>query len=360
MKILFLAPYPPGESPSQRFRFEQYLEMLKEKNSITVQSFLSVGDWKIIYSDSTFQKIIAVIKGFLRRVAVLFTLGKYDFVFIHREATPFGPPVFEWLIANVFRKKIIYDFDDAIWLTDKTSEGAFEAMIRWRSKVASICKWAHKVSCGNEYLCDYARRFNNNVVLNPTTIDTNYHKPLPPSTTRQKDGIVIGWTGSHTTLKYLDDATPAIEAIEKKFTNVKFVVISNGTTSFNQITWKKETEITDLATIDIGIMPLPDDMWSKGKCGFKALQYMAMQIPAVVSPVGVNTTIVTNNVDGLICRTTAEWIEALEKLVTDAGLRTRLGVAGRKKVESNYSVASNTSNFLSLFDLSAINVNAIR
>jgi glycosyltransferase involved in cell wall biosynthesis len=360
MKILFLVPYPLGESPSQRFRFEQYFNaLLMAGHSYVVRSFLSSNGWKIIYSKGNAgKKISTIVGGGFRRIWVLFSIAAYDMVFVHREAAPVGPPVFEWIIAKVFRKKIIYDFDDAIWLTDNTSETAFEKMIRWRSKVGSICKWSFKVSCGNEYLCDYARQFNDNVVLNPTTIDTHYHKPQAKPDNHQ---IVIGWTGSHSTLKYLDEVVPALQKIPR----VVFLIISNSTISLpvpsaRNIAWKKETEITDLAQLDIGIMPLPDDEWSKGKCGFKALQYMAMEIPAVVSPVGVNTKIVTNGVDGFVCGTTAEWITALEKLVNDPALRKKLGAAGRKKVDRDYSVSSNTSNFLSLFDRSAMIVKANR
>jgi len=349
MKILFLAPYPIGESPSQRFRFEQYFEILSNAgHQFTISSFLSPEGWKIIYSKgNTLKKVKAVVQGFLGRLADLLKMKPYDIVFIHREAAPFGPPVFEWLISKVFKKKIIYDFDDAIWLTDKTDEGILTRILRWRRKVRSICRWSYKVSCGNDFLCDFARRFNNNVVLNPTTIDTNYHKPVMKS---RGGKLVIGWTGSHSTLKYLYEIAPVLYAVGKEFPDTEFVTISNGKSPFSQITWSKETEIEDLAKIDIGIMPLPDDIWSKGKCGFKALQYMAMEIPTIVSPVGVNTKIVTHNVDGLVCRTPQEWTDGLRKLITDQDLRRRLGVAGRKKVENNYSVAFNSSNFLRLFE----------
>lgn len=356
MKILFLVPYPYDRSPSQRFRFEQYLSLLEnEGHSFWIRSFLTLSGWRIIYSKgNAIQKMIAVTGGFLRRIGALLTVSSADLVFIHREVTPFGPPIFEWLIAKVFRKRIIYDFDDAIWLTDKTNEGAFTRMIRWRSKVASICKWSYKVSCGNEYLCDYARQFNNNVVLNPTTIDTTYHKPIPKP---RSNDIVVGWTGSHSTLKYLDEVKPALKILEERFPKMKFMVISNGQAS---VQWSRQTEIEDLAKFDIGIMPLPDDEWAKGKCGFKALQYMAMEIPAVVSPVGVNTRIVTHEVDGLVCSTTDQWVDAISKLINDPALRKKLGIAGRKKVENNYSATSNGSNFLSLFDRSAMIVNAIK
>jgi len=365
MKILFLIPYPVGESPSQRFRFEQYFDALAASgHTFRIHTFFSAAGWNVLYSKgNSLGKILAVAAGFLRRLRTLLSLGSFDIVFIHREAAPFGPPVFEFLITRVFGKKVIYDFDDAIWMTDKPSEGSFDRMIRWRSKVGTICRWSYKVSCGNEFLCNYASTFNANVVLNPTTIDTGYHKPMPKPAGQP---VVVGWTGSHSTLKYLDEIIPALEILDNKFPSITFLVIANSKASIpslrsvRNITWKKETEIQDLAKIDIGVMPLPNDEWSKGKCGFKALQYMAMEIPAIVSPVGVNSTIIDDDHNGMICTTTEQWVSALEKLVADAQLRKALGIEGRKKVIASYSVLSNTSNFLSMFERSAITAKAIR
>jgi glycosyltransferase involved in cell wall biosynthesis len=363
MKILFLVPYPPRCSPSQRFRFEQYFGILKNAgHTIDVQSFLTHRGWNAIYSNKHIQRFLAIFFGFVRRLLVLPKAASADIIFIHRELTPVGPPVFEWIIAKVLRKKIIYDFDDAIWTTDNTSEGTFAGMIRWRSKVASICRWSYKVSCGNDFLCDYARQFNSRVVLNPTTIDTGYHLPKEKKT---HSGVTIGWTGSHTTLKYLASLVPALERLEARFPEMQFVVIANSPAPFalksmRFIRWNEASEIDDLGSIDIGVMPLPDDSWAKGKCGFKALQYMSLKIPAVVSPVGVNTKIVTHGVDGLIARTTEEWEQLLGTLITDASLRKQLGEAGQRKVIEHYSVSSNSSNFLALFDLSAMITNPTR
>ncbi len=281
-------------------------------------------------------------------------LSYFDYVFIHREVAPVGPPVFEWLIAKVFRKKIIYDFDDAIWLTDKLKEGFIEKIIRWRSKVGTTCRWSYKVSCGNDYLCAYARKFNSNVVLNPTTIDTEgLHNP--PKERVLTDRITIGWTGSHSTLKYLTAIEPVLKMLEKKYPQVRVLILADRKPDLDLesllfLPWKKESETADLAKIDIGIMPLPDDEWAKGKCGFKALQYMALEIPAVVSPVGVNSQIITQGEDGFICSTPSEWITALEKLVSDYKLRETMGVNGRKKIVERFSVLSNKNNFINLFD----------
>lgn len=365
MKILFLVPYPLDRAPSQRFRFEQYFGALIDAgHSYRVQSFLSYDGWKVIYvKGHLIKKILAVAAGLFKRIVAVGDAAGYDFIFIHREAAPFGLPLFEWLIAKVLGKKIIYDFDDAIWLTDRQTESGVAGAIRWRSKVGSICRWSYKVSCGNEYLCAYARQFNHNVVLNPTTIDTAYHRPVQKESS---DNITIGWTGTHSTLTYLEDVVPALQYIENKFPEVVFRVISNRAPDLGALRsvrftpWERGTEIYDLADIDIGIMPLRDDDWAKGKCGFKALQYMAMEIPAVVSPTGVNSVIVQHGTDGLICNSAADWIEALERLIVDPDFRKKIGTAGRKKVEESYSVSSNTSNFLSLFELSAISTRPTR
>lgn len=356
MKILFIVPYPAGEAPSQRFRFEQYFGILSQKGyAYSVASFLTLADWQILYHKGNgVIKAVNFFIAFIKRFFLLFRMPAFDFVFIHREAAPVGPPVFEWIIAKVLRKKIIYDFDDAIWLTDKKNESGIEKLIRWRSKVKAICSWSYKVSCGNEYLCAYARQFNSNVVYNPTTIDTTgLHNPESVRN-REKQKITLGWTGSHSTLKYLKEVESALLSLEKKYPQTEVLIIANekpelALSSLKFLPWRKETESQDLAQMDIGIMPLPDDEWTKGKCGFKALQYMAMNVPAIVSPVGVNTRVVDHGVTGFHASTQDEWFRYLEELITSEPLRKKMGEAGRQKVIDQYSVLSNASTFLSLF-----------
>jgi len=302
MKILFLVPYPRGRAPSQRFRFEQYFNALSNLASFDVESFLDEPGWQAIYLPGNLKKIGAIARGFWRRLLLMRKVSGYDLVFIHREASPLGPPVFEWMIARVFGKPIVYDFDDAIWSTDRNSEGVIAMIFRWRRKVRYICRIANTVSCGNDYLADFARKYNPTVILNPTTIDTIHHRAR--SVPRQ-NGVTIGWTGTHTTLKYLDDLLPVIRAIEQKFPFVTFVVIANRDpglplTSYRFLHWSLSTEIDDLMLLDIGVMPLPDNEWSKGKCGFKALQFMSLGIPTVASPVGVNTIIVRDGINGYL------------------------------------------------------------
>lgn len=354
--ILFLVPYPHDEAPSQRFRFEQYFSRLSASGyTYRVQSFLSRKAWTTLYSKGRVPtKMLALLIGYLMRLWALCLAPFADYIFIHREATPVGPPVCEWIIAKVFRKKIIYDFDDAIWLTDKNNEGSLQRFIRFRSKVKLICKWSYKVSCGNDYLCRFSRQVNKNVVLNPTTIDTErLHNPDLLKKEIQHP-LTIGWTGSHSTIKYLKAIEDVLFALEQRYPALQTVIIADKKPDLKLnrlvfIPWNKNTEAEDLSRIDIGIMPLPDDEWTKGKCGFKALQYMAMEIPSVVSPVGVNTEIVEDGVNGFYASTQTEWISALEKLINHTELRRSAGKNGRTKVVNHYSVHSNSSLFLSLF-----------
>lgn len=351
--IIFLCPYPQGGAPSQRFRFEQYLGLLTENGfSYRIAGFLDEETNRILYQPGhALKKSLGVITGFLRRLILLPALYQADYVFIHREATPLGPPWLEWIIAKLLKKKIIYDFDDAIWLADTSGVNRFMVKLKWQQKVASICRWSYKVSCGNDYLCNFARQHHENVVLNPTTIDTaHYHHQLK---NQQDQPLTIGWTGSHSTMKYLKSIESVLQKLEEQY-RFRFVVISNRLPemklkSLHFIPWKEVTEVEDLLQLHIGLMPLPDDPWAKGKCGFKALQYLSLGIPALVSPVGVNTKIVKHGVNGYYCASEEDWYRYLSELLKDHELRTRLGLAGRKKMEKEYSVQANAVNFLSLF-----------
>ena len=179
MKVLFIIPYPWGETPSQRFRFEQYFDVLKREGYILrIASFLSPGVWKIFYKKGHFwSKSRGIVKGFFNRILLLLAVPQFDRVFIHREVTPVGPPIFEWIIAKIFRKKIIYDFDNAIWLPNTSKENKIVSKFKWHQKTGWICRWSHRVSCGNDFLANYAKRYNQKVVLNPTTI-VSYQKRI--------------------------------------------------------------------------------------------------------------------------------------------------------------------------------------
>jgi len=352
-KIVFLVPYPFAEAPSQRFRFEQYFCFL-ESNSVDykVFSFYSIELWRQLYSGGNqLSKLFGLMWAFLKRPWHVLKCFSADFVFLHRELLPVGPPILEWFLTKIMRKKVIYDFDDAIWLTDEPSRLTNRLRCFW--KVKYICRWAYKVSCGNEYLANYASKWNSQVIVNPTTIDTTYH--VPSFHEVSSDGVLrIGWTGSHSTLKYLNQVIPVFKKFEDR---IHLTVICNHNPEYDLkhflfVPWSKENEITALTKFDVGVMPLPDDLWANGKCGFKALQYMAIQKPVILSPVGVNKKIILEGLTGFFANNQNEWEKAIEKVLGLPKERLAImGESGRNYVLENYSVQSNQFNFLALFDL---------
>lgn len=352
-KILFIAPYPYDEAPSQRFRFEQYIVFLRENDFETeVVPFLDKKGWKALYKEGgVFKKFLAMKRAFLRRWALMFRIRKYDHIFIHREASMIGPPVFEWIIAKLLRRKFIYDFDDAIWLPNYSESNARFHRLKMYGKVRRIMKWADQVTAGNDFLAEFARQYNSNVQVIPTTVDTEdvHNQKGDP----ENDVPVIGWTGSHTTAAYLKNLLPVLDDLYQAKPFI-FRIVSNQEPGLDRpyvdyIKWSRENEIKVLCSFNIGVMPLEDSIWSKGKCGFKALQYMALEVPAVISPVGVNVQIVSDGVDGYLCQDNESWKKHLSDLITDPELRKKLGAKGRQTVEDRYSVKAYKQRYLELF-----------
>jgi glycosyltransferase involved in cell wall biosynthesis len=353
-KIAFVCPYPYGVAPGQRFRYELFFEAMDKHFDYKVFSFLDEKTNAILYKPGyIFQKVVGVARGFLKRSLDIFSIIGYDYVFVFRECSPLGPPIFEFILAKIFRKKLIYDFDDAIWLPNTTSENRISALLKWHTKAKSICKWSYKISCGNAYLASFAQQHSASVVIFPTIVDTDkQHKYLKQHS--NKKPIVIGWTGTHSTLKYLDAIVPVLQVLEKNH-DIEFLVIADKKPALpleklRFVKWKESSEIEDLMQIDIGVMPLADTEWEKGKCGFKAIQYMALGIPAVVSPVGVNSSIVEDNVNGFLCSTPDEWENRLSELIKNVSLREQMGSASRKKIIDHYSVSALKQTFFALFE----------
>jgi glycosyltransferase involved in cell wall biosynthesis len=352
--IFFLVPYPIRRAPSQRFRVELFEPALKEANiKYSISSFIDEQTWNILYGQgSAIKKAWGIFKGYLRRTKnVLWDTRKYTHVFIHREAAPLGPPIFEWIITKLWRKKVIYDFDDAIWIPSTSQENKIASLLKANWKVKYICKWVDTVVGGNSYLCNYARKYNKNVVCIPTVVDTdNGHNIIKEHRT---DSIVIGWTGSHSTLPFLETLLPVLQDLHKEH-SFTLLVIANKKPEYKFpslmfIPWKEDSETEDLLNADIGIMPLTTDAWSEGKCGFKLIQYLSLGIPAVASPVGVNSTIIDHGVNGYIANNTENWKQHLLTLMKDTEARKKMGIAGREKMVREYSVNSQKKAFLNLF-----------
>lgn len=354
--VAFLLPYPLHKAPSQRFRVEQFLPVLdKEQVPYRLFPFMSLHTWQVLYKGGSVpQKAIGIIKGYLKRwKTVLWDIRKFDVVFIHREAAPVGPPVFEWILTKCWRKKVIFDFDDAIWIPNTSAENKLAASVKAFWKVPKICSWASVVTGGNDYLCAFARaQATPSVIRIPTVVNTTTrYNRLHDHTAGHK--TVIGWTGSHSTLKYLDELMPVLQEMQEQ-SDFTFLVIADKKPDlplkdWQFLPWNENSEIEDLNKIDIGVMPLTADQWSEGKCGFKLIQYLALGVPAVASPVGVNTVIIEEGKNGFLSSTKEEWQASLTKLLADTALRTQMGMYGREKMIREYSIDSQTPAFLGLF-----------
>ena len=329
------------------------MDCLKEVNiDYSVSSFWDKKAWSVLYKKgAVLAKAFATFRGLLRRYILLFTAFRYDRIFIHRELYPVGPQIVEFILVRIYGKKIIYDFDDAIWLPNYAANNAKFAFVKSYGHVKKLCKYAYRLSVGNQFLANYGKQFNSNVTINPTTIDTqNLHNR---SKNQDSEEFIIGWTGTHSTLRYLAEMVPLFQRLEKEF-EYTLVVISDKDPkfplkSFEYVHWKKETEIDDLLRFNIGLMPLTMDKWANGKCGFKALQYMSLGVPAIVSPVGVNTEIVDHNVNGYICDSIEEWETTLRMILSDKQKIKEVAKNSRQKIIDNYSVLSNKNNFIQLF-----------
>lgn len=345
-RILFVAAHRPGRSPSQRFRFEQYFHLLAEAGFEYDYSWLiEERDDAVFYRPGNFmRKSNLFLRSWIKRFRDVLNAGRYDIIFIHREAFMTGSVMFEKMFRNS-GAKIIFDFDDAIWHFDISEANRRLGWLKRPSKTKDIIGLADAVIAGNAYLAGFASSFNENVTIIPTTIDTDYHRQQPDRNWNPEQ-VCIGWTGSLTTVKHFRMIEPVLQTIRESYGNkVRFKLIgdpayANESLGLRGTPWRLQTEVQDLSEIDIGIMPLPDDEWAKGKCGFKGLQYMAMEVPAVLSPVGVNTSIVEHGKSGYLADTTEEWISVLSHLIDNQEVRREIGREARQVIWDRYSVHS--------------------
>ncbi len=352
MRVLALMPALYNTSPSQRYRLEQWEPLLRERGvEITYEPFEDEELHALLYQPGLMRKKLqCVTRGLNRRMSLLRKVKDFDLVYILREAALLGPPVFENLIHQR-GVPIVFDFDDAIFVSYRSPSNGYLSYLKFASKTKTICRIASHVMVGNPYLADYARQVNDRVTVIPTTIDTEKYQPPPR---KEPDGPpVIGWTGSYSTVQHLDTLRGALKKLAEK-ESFRLRVI--GTPAYEcapidveAMRWRADTELEDLAAIDIGVMPLPDDRWSKGKCGLKALQFMALGIPTVCSPVGVNTDIIQDDQNGFLASTEDEWVDKLSRLLRSHELRRRLGDAGRVTIEQKYSAITQTPRVYDIF-----------
>lgn len=353
LKLLALSPVP-AEGAGCRFRVMQYVPALEQAGfSVTVAPFFDAAFFDLVYKPGRYvEKFGAFVRQSVERLKLLMTRNRYDAFFVYREAYPFGPALFEALLSDTPGRPIIYDFDDAIFLNNSSEANQFASALKYPQKVAAIIKQSALVLAGNEYLANYARAYNANVTVLPTCVDTNVF--VPRATPRAPGApLVVGWIGTPTTATYLKALGPSISRLAARHPFEMRVSGSGAPLEFDGVKttnekWSLAGEVELFSTCDIGVYPLRDDEWEKGKCGFKAIQFMACGVPVVAAAVGVNTEIIQDGVNGFLASNEREWDDKLGRLLGDADLRCRLGAAGRKTIEARYSLAVNAPRLVSM------------
>jgi glycosyltransferase involved in cell wall biosynthesis len=281
--------------------------------------------------------------------------GAADAVFLQKRV----PSLTRLLLLRGRAPRLLFDFDDAIWLRGASGGKVRPAPLRKRLRLAATLRLSNRVIAGNEYLAAYARRWTPRVTVLPTPVDTEYyrrdqgsgargqgpaseltssgHQVITPSSLR------LGWVGHPSTLGYLRRLEPALAGLARRYPELRLRVVcsepyESEAIPVENVPWALAEEAANLRSLDIGLMPLDDDPWARGKCGYKALQYMAVGVPVVCSPVGMNVNIIQEGENGLLASDPDAWERQISRLVESSELRQRLGAAGQRSVEQNYSL----------------------
>jgi len=343
--ILFVAPHRPHRSPSQRYRIENFFSFLNEKGiRYSYVWLLSEKQDRVFYSDAFFLvKAWILWVCLLKRIFHLFRLVNYDIVFIQRESFFLNTLFFE-RIARRLGKRIIFDFDDAIWIPDTSEANRRWFFLKSPHKPFRSMKIADVVLAGNEWLRQHALVVQKNSFYMPTVINTDVYFPKSEKDCN-RPYPVLGWTGSQTTFRHLTMLFPVLEEIyrEKKFI-LRVLVdestqIPYATFPVEKKIWSEEAEPDIVSSFDIGLMPLPDEEWVKGKCGLKALVCMACGVPVVASRVGVSEKIIRHGINGLLVDNMPEsWKENILFFMHNPDKVLSCGKEAVLTVKKNYSV----------------------
>lgn len=346
MKILFVTQYGvlAASSRTRVFHYLPHLEAAGHQCEVlTVLPDRSIGGSQLLVTHQWARKSLYYAWAFWRTfncgLRALFAARGYDLLFVQKVIFP---PLIRWLF-RLNGTPLIYDFDDAIFTSEVRERNwlAQRKHNRNSAGVPAMLRLAQLALVENEYTASFAQNHCSRVAIITGPIDTQRYSPGTKCTTREE--IVLGWIGSSSTLPYLEMIRPALEELGRSLGHVRLHVVGALGMELQHMpvvekAWSMEEEVGDLRSFDIGLMPMPDDPWTRGKGGYKLLQYMAVGLPVITSPVGINCQVVDNGENGFWAESIEQWKEKIERLVADAELRRNMGIAGRKKMESVYSL----------------------
>ncbi len=350
MKVLLLSRFGTLGA-SSRLRTYQYIPYLNEQGvQVTVAHLLDNNYLQALYLQKR-PKIADILAAYVRRGIQLLRSRDYDLIWIQNELFPWLPAWAEGLLATS-KVPYVVDYDDAVFHRyDQHRRQLVQTLLG--HKIDRVMRYASLVIVGNDYLLERARQVGaRSVELLPTVIDLERY-PIPPAA-KSPDGrdFRIGWVGLPFGLQYLRSVQPALARVCAGG-QARLVIVTAKSAVPPELSaevreWAEDTEVDDIRTFDVGIMPLVDNAWERGKCGYKLIQYMACGKPVIASPVGVNRQIVEDGVNGFLASSQEEWVRALNILRTDVDLRKRMGQAGRAKVERQYCTQVTAPRLLSL------------
>jgi glycosyltransferase involved in cell wall biosynthesis len=353
MRVLVLTRYGPLGSAS-RLRFYQYLPLLQAHgHRFDVRAFFTDDYVRRLYAGER-QPARSILRAYRDRLAALRLSGEYDLLWVEKEFLPWLPALAPALLKTPY----VVDYDDAHFHRYDRHRSPLVRLLLG-GKVDHVMRRAAAVVAGNEYLAERSRRAGaRRVVIIPTVVDAERYPQAAGSgrSGANGDAFRIGWIGAPVTAAYLLAIEPALQQVLKDGASLTMIGADSpfgDRLAVDSRPWTEETEAADLARLDVGIMPLPDEPFERGKCGYKLIQYMVCGLPVVASPVGVNTQIVEPGVNGFLADGHNEWIEALETLCRDPALRRRLGSAGRAKVHARYDLAVAAPQLLDVLETAA-------
>lgn len=346
MKVLYLTKYS-RKGASSRLRSYQYFPFLEAEGiSVTVKPLFDDAYLEKLYSGK--KPVAEILKAYIKRFFVLFTVFGYDKIVIEKEIFPYLPSWTERILSFLGVKYIV-DYDDAIFHNYDLNPNQW---IRFflKDKIDLVMRSAQTVIAGNEYLAERAQKAGaKKVVVIPTVIDIErYHYKQIFS----KDKTVIGWIGSPSTFKYVKTIFPVFEKLAEQYPIDVQIVGAKEAVSVSFpirfVEWTEDSEVGAISSFDIGIMPLEDSPWEKGKCSYKLIQYMACGIPVVASPVGMNTEVVSEGHNGFLAKDAADWFNALEELSNGKDKCRTFGSSGRQLIERSFTVQSQLEKLVTL------------
>lgn len=351
LRVLALAAYPES-APSTRVRISQFIPRLAELGvEVALRPFLDELRYGSVRRGGSWPG--ARLAGAGRELAAtLRTLPDFDVVWVQRGVVP-GLDGMVLRAIKGARIPLVFDFDDAVFLPQERGRAWVEILRRPGPTTRAFCRAATVVLAGNSHLASYARGVvdrgeDAKVRTLPSVVDTTVFQPIPVDGELIHGGgggstPTLGWVGTDTTIPYLESLAPALAVLAERVRYRLLVVAGDRAphlpaVEVESVRWTPEGEVGQLQRMDVGLYPLDDTPWSRGKCGFKAIQYLACGIPCVASPVGVLPDIVRHGATGLLASSPEEWIEACASLLADSGVRERMGAEGRTHVQACYSV----------------------